>query len=418
MAFALSIPTIGFYTFATFTNYLGSTGSGPSIMIRAATLIIICVAFFSYRGRILVLPVALMPGLFFVTVFLLRMVENAWVQGIPIPPSTSLAFLNFTLGAIVSSLLLSFLWNGLNEQDGRIIFSTMCFLFVIGVVLNLDKLGTGRTPSRLSFEKVNPISLAYVCSSFFFYYLIVGQRSKVAAIEALVIVPFLFFVAAQARSRGMMISTSACLVLYLIFLPGKRRIRLSVALFTATAASALLVEKKHFQVAIDALMRIDTTDDLSTAMRVQSFSGALEQFYRNPWFGRYVNELSTGYYPHNVYLEALMSVGALGASLFFLHIFFSLWAAAAIIRNPGANWIWVFVALMTFRSAIGSAASGSIWGNSELWISSFLSISIWTGMKRNRERHIPRRPFHSTPTNYGSRSTKNVSTSSDNGSAF
>ena len=381
MAFALCLPSMGYYTFATYANLIPFDGSGPAIVIRALALVVVIIAFAQRSHHSIGLPSHVLPGVLFLVLYFLRMLENVWLQNMAIPPNTGVAFLNYTFSLALTSLLLAVLWHGYSSRDARVIFSTLAGLFIIGALLNIQGGGVSEKIMRLAFEKVNPISLAYTCSTFILYYIIIAQKSRFAAFEAIVIVPFLLFFAMQAKSRGMIISTASVIVLYFVLLRGGRRIvMLSVTgLFGIIAAYS--IDWIYFENLFLALERINTSTDMSTALRVSSFRGAYEQFLSDPLLGRYVNEKNSDYYPHNIYLESLMAVGILGSTPFVLHLVFSSVASLAILRMKDVDWIWTLVALIFLREAIGSAASGSIWGNNGFWITSFMTIAMWFGRR-------------------------------------
>lgn len=381
--FALSFPTIGYYTFSTYVSLLEADSNLPIIVYRAVSLLFLLVSFvcaWRYRSAI---PLQAWPGLFFLVIYLLRLVENAWVQQIRIPPDTTTALLVFAVGTIPAVIALMAIWRQISEADSQKVFSAFALLFVIGAVLVLLQTGQDLTYRRLAFEKVNPISLAYTCSSFLIFYFVVGRKSKRVAIEATVAVPVLIYIAANAQSRGMIISTGMCFLIAIIVQRGKARMVNISVLAILSAIAVLAIEPAVFEKALLALQRIDVISDRSTVLRVLSFQGAYQQFLDDPLFGRYVNEQLTNYYPHNIYLESLMSVGLLGSAPFFLHTFLALKSAILVLRLKNANWVWTFISILFIREAVASAASGSLWGNTGFWMTSFLVIAIWSGHRRD-----------------------------------
>ena len=308
--------------------------------------------------------------------------ENAWVQQIRIPPDTTTALLIFAVGTIPAVVALMSIWHLISEADSQKIFSALALLFVSGAVLILLQTGQDLTYRRLAFEKVNPISLAYTCSSFLIFYFVVGRISKRVAIEAIVAVPILIYIAANAQSRGMMISTGTCFLIAILVQRGKARMVNIWVLAILSSIAVLAIEPAVFEKALLALQRIDAVSDRSTFLRVLSFQGAYQQFLDDPLFGRYVNEHLTNYYPHNIYLESLMAVGLLGSAPFFLHVFLALRSALLVLRLKNVSWVWTFISILFMREAMGSAASGSLWGNTGFWMTSFLVIAIWSGHRR------------------------------------
>ncbi len=385
MALALSFPSIGYYTAAMYVSYMEVQGSEAGIAIRAIALLVTGAAFLAgWRYRTL-LPARTLPGLLFLLIYLLRMTENVWLHDLEIYPDTRKAFTIFIFSSIMTLLMLSCVWRGLSMRDARITLSCLAILFTVFAFLTIDSpfniiSGTG----RLGFIKVNPISLAYTCSSFMFYYLLIAQRSWRAAIEAMVFVPFLVIIAAQAQSRGMLLSCFACLFIYIAALRGWGRLAMLFAMGLLVVLTAVVVDREYFEMALQALQRIDPVNDQSTSERVFYWRTGFEQFLADPFFGRYIG-IGTTYteYPHNIYLESLMAVGLIGAIPFVLHLAFASYAAFAILRLNSTNWVWTLIALLFFRDAIGAAASGAIWGSNGFWITSFLVIAIWQGQQRD-----------------------------------
>jgi len=399
MAFALAFPTIGYYTAQTYASLLGFQDSAPAIAFRA-TSIVIAVLVFVTAGRLRSkLPAQLTGGIIFLFLYFARMVENIVFQDIIILPSNEVVLLNFAFNLLLPSIVMAAMWRGIDFGKAQMILSLVAVLFAAGALLLVGRLIDTPAGARLDFEKVNPIALAYVCSTFLLYYLVAAQHSRRVSIEAALVAPVLVLVAARAQSRGMMISTAACVLLYFVLTRGGRRV---VALFIGGAVALvafITVEPRYLEVAMRALDRIGTEHDLSTSMRVISFQGALEQFLADPIIGRYVQELITGYYPHNIYLESLMAVGLTGTLLFCIHLIFATVAAIGVLRTRNIGWFWPFIALLYFREAIAGAASGSIWGNNGLWITSFMLIAMWF-RQNSRGSRAPNYSYSRNSTKY------------------
>lgn len=113
-----------------------------------------------------------------------------------------------------------------------------------------------------------------------------------------------------------------------------------------------------------------------TSARENAWLGSWNQFLNSPvWGDAYIltnpESGAKGFYPHNIYLEVLMSTGIIGALLFFpllAHLFFKK------IRNE--NQLGVFLLLLL--SLISSTFSGNIFFNPML----FLSIALMTSFSK------------------------------------
>ena len=290
MALALSVPTFGYYTFTTFASYLGVEGNLPTIATRAVGLVITGAAFVAGWRYRTYLPKRTIPGFLFLLIYLWRLAENVLVQGLTIKQGNGKAFLVLFFGSLVTSLMLTCLWRGFSTRDSRIILSCLAVFFAIIAVLSVEGFGFGFYTGRLEFLKVGPIPLAYACSSFMLYYLFAARKNRWTAMEAMVVLPILVFIAVQAQSRGMMLASAVCLLIYFAALRGVSRLMLLVMVCLFAAMSALFIDLQYLDLVIKALYRIDTVNDASTATRVYYIRAAFDQFLADPLFGRYVTE--------------------------------------------------------------------------------------------------------------------------------
>lgn len=388
MAFLVSFPTIGYYTFAAYVNVLAPEGSIGAIIVRAVCLAILVLAWLLVpRGQRRRFGGLLLPATIFSLFYACRLLQNMLFLDIEIQPGNVTVLLTFFVSSLIPAFLLASMERVIRDEDMIFLLSVFAILFVIGMGLNRELL-METAERRMALDKINPIALAYVASSLMMFYLLAFARSKRLMVEALAVVPLLLLIVSLARSRGMMISTGITLLVYVLTLKGGRRIRALIGLSAVAAVIGLYVNPEYVGYAIEALNRIDADRDMSTAMRAMSFHGAWRQFLDDPFLGRYAIELSTSFYPHNIYLESLMSVGLIGTVPFAVHLAMAGRAAIGILRERDRSFTRVFVALLFIRDAIGAAASGSLWGAPGFWITSFLVIVMWYGRKRDE------RPFH------------------------
>lgn len=386
-AFLLLFPTIGYYTAAAYVNVLAPESSLGNIIVRAVSLAMLVLAWLQVaRAQRRRFHGLLVPATIFFVLYGWRLLENMLIQGFEIMPGNMAVVLTF-ISTIIPAYMLASTERAIRDGDMMVLLSVFAFLFVIGMGLNREALAE-TAEHRMSLDKINPISLAYVASSLMLFYLLAFTRSKRFMIEALVIVPILLLIVLLARSRGVLIATGVTLLIYILTVGGTRRIWTLVGLAAAAAVIGLYADPEYVGYAMEALERIDVNQDTSTAMRALAFTGALEQFLADPIFGRYAVELRTNFYPHNIYLESLMSVGLVGTVPFIVHFGMALRAAIGLIRERPPSFTRVFVALLFIRDAIGTAASGAIWGVPGFWITSFLVIVMWYGRKRDE------RSFH------------------------
>lgn len=382
-AFILAVPTLGYYTLAAYVNVVAPDGSGGSILIRSVGVAVLLLAWLGLRrGEARSLGYLLLPAGVFFAFYAYRLAENMLYLDMVVPPGNAVVLLTFCVASVLPAYVLARSERGVRDEDMAILLSLLALLFVIGMAFNWDAL-TASSDRRMALEKVNPISLAYVASSIMLFYLIAFGRSKKARIEALLIVPILLVIMALARSRGMMISTGFTLVVYVIALRGTRRIRAVLLVAAAVLAIGFWADPTYVGSVVEALSRMDVHTDMSTASRAMSFQGAWDQFLENPLLGRYAVELGSNYYPHNIYLESLMSVGLVGTVPFAIHLALASRAAWGLLREREASLSRVFIALLFIRDAVGAGASGALWGVPGFWISSVLVIAMWYGRRQD-----------------------------------
>lgn len=381
MAFVLLFPTVGYYTLATYANFIIPDGSIGGVAIRVLSTIVLCIAYARFSSR-MVRPVfpALTWASLFLFIYSCRLLQNVFIDDIYSDQRATLVLSIFFLSSLIPAYLLATMERGMSDREMAWVTSAFSFAFVVGIIINRDALAM-TSESRMALDKVNPIALAYVSSSFILFYFLRFTKSKWAMAESLCIVPILLVVVSLSRSRGMLISTAITLLFYVLVVKGTRRIWTIAGLATAAVMVLTFLSPEYQSIVVKALSRINVDSDLSTAGRAAAFQGAWDQFLENPFFGRYVVERLTGFYPHNIYIEALMSVGLVGAVPFTIHVVMAFRSAIGLIRNSEGSFAGVFVSLLFVRDAVGAAASGGIWSVSGFWISSFLVVVMWRSKK-------------------------------------
>ena len=398
-AFLLLCRRIGFYALPAYANKITPDSHIGAIVIRVGSLIVLFLSI-SRVPRAMrhhFFP-ALMPAALFLFFYSFRLLDNMLLLGIEIAPG-NIQVLQIFFSTLVASFLLAQVEHTLRDEDLTLLMSAFTFLFLLGMLLNFDQL-SATAGYRLQLQKINPISLSYVCSSIIIYYIVYWGSSRRILIEFAIAFPALITIIALAQSRGMMISTVVTLIVYVLALKGTQRIFVLISLCGGALIISLYIAPEMAARMLQALERIDPNTDMSTAGRVLSFNGAWDQFLKDPVFGRYAIELQTNFYPHNIYLEALMAVGLFGGVPFGLHVALAFRASVGLIRARDKSRAQVFVALLFIRSAVGTASSGSLYGSSGFWISSFIVIAMWYWKQRRSITSVRRMLI---PTNTRSR---------------
>jgi hypothetical protein len=146
-----------------------------------------------------------------------------------------------------------------------------------------------------------------------------------------------------------------------------------VASLCAVAASYLVVNTDFLPDEGVFSRLIYSPGDASTGTRLELMSSALQQFERHPLFGDSLVESSTRFYPHNILVEALMALGALG----FLTVF-ALCALAVIdaYRISVRADAWTWVACIFLQYFLDAMFSGSLYFSPMFWVSTLLVLQI------------------------------------------
>ena len=372
-AFVLSYPTIGFYSLLALTSAASPDTSAGAIGIRAFalfTILFACVA--NWRRFSLVLP-ALIPAVLFLVIYSIRIAENVLFEGIVLPPNNTTALLIFVFSCIIPAFALAGTAIDFDDRELAILMLIFALIFVIGFYLNWEHFFT-TAEHRASLERINSVALAYVASSFIIFLLIKFGESKLLTLMFFLLSPVFFLVVSLSRSRGMLASTAIALVIYFFLVRGGKRYALVVLLVFISLVLMFYSNGDYFVYITETVGRIGLNSDPE---RARLYAGAFNQIWESPLFGQYIVELDSGFYPHNIYVEAIMAVGLVGSIPFFVHVFIASVSAVRLVHSRKGTFVGTFVALLFFRDAIGAAAAGSIWGNAGFWISSFLVISMF-----------------------------------------
>ena len=379
---ALAISLIGYYPLASYTNFFFPEGSLGGIIIRLMMLSSLgLIFFFTTKIRGVALTHLFIPAIIFMVLYILRLLENFYIQNIDIIPGAQTIFSVFIFNALLPCIILSYFKSNLRDSDFAFAMSALAAIFLLGLTLNLDELAKTAS-SRLTLDRVNPIVLANTSIAFLQFQLLFFRQSNFIKIATLVTTPFLLLVAILAQSRGPWLAAAGTLAFYIFVSQGRAR------LFAIGAASlgvllAFIYGSDYLAVIFNRFMFTDLNLDDSTFVHYQGITGAWKQFTDDIFFGRYAIEMVTGFYPHNIFLEAPMSVGLLGAIPFFIHLGFATLASIGIVRSRDSSLVAKFLALTFVRESIVNSFAGSIWGATSFWISSFMVIALWYGRRRN-----------------------------------
>jgi O-antigen ligase len=121
---------------------------------------------------------------------------------------------------------------------------------------------------------------------------------------------------------------------------------------------------------------ISTIVDNEVSGRDRLYVIALDQFYSSPFFGDFFLLTSGHYkgeYPHNILLEALMTLGLFGALPFFYLLIQTFKRVHLMIKiNDNTTWIGLLFLVSFFKGL----STWNLYGNTLLWVSMAIILSF------------------------------------------
>lgn len=247
--------------------------------------------------------------------------------------------------------------------------SALTLIFGSGFVIRFD--GTEADIGRLSMESLNPISAGHLGASLFilsgwsvFYGYARSQLSRGLGLVGTLCGAVLLI---SAASRGPIAALACVLLVALAGLRFHSLLKLTVmGLLVAVVMTMLLSSVAQFEELsiINRLMAAASGEDMGVSARQASFAGAWSQFLNNPLVGDFLEERESGFYPHNLPLEALMSTGLVGGLAFMAICWISLKRSFLAIRNQASH---AWVAMIFIQYLVGAQFSGSLYGSSTFW---------------------------------------------------
>lgn len=292
-----------------------------------------------------------------------------WAVGVCLIPSMGLVGVSFE-HAMLKAFNLTWLALGFS--------SALSLYFGSTVVTGLDasQINTG----RLALDLLNPISMGNLGTSlaiFSGWYWCTKTNSqseialKVASLFGMLLGLSLLILSA---SRGPLLGFVCVLVVTLLTLKLRKLIKItalaSLVVIALVPAVSSYIELESLQITA-RVAAISGGVDLSVISRQDSFAGAWNQFLGNPLFGDFLEERSTGFYPHNLTLEAFMATGLIGG-LAFLAI--SIIAFRKAYRMIQLQLPHAWAGLIFIQYLVGAQMSGAIYSSSAFWSFAVLLI--------------------------------------------
>lgn len=325
-------------------------------------------------------------------VLMLRLVVDAGTPRMPLPRAPA-EYALFAVGVCLIPLVAMF------ELPARATLR-LAWALSLAVVATaslglLWLLGTGAITviwdSRVSTEVLNPITVGYLGASLVVLCLarpfhLPGELPGPAPLRG---AAWFLLGAAGAGlsvasgSRGPLLALALVVAAWLVLSPVQRRHRgwriaarvgFALLVVAAIAVAAVVVTEL---LGVNPFKRfLWLLEDDSVGYRRQALAGSLAQFASSPWFGDALIERSTLDYPHNIYVESLMSVGIVGTAGLLVFTLAVVRAAVTLLRREvSAAWVGMLSLLHIFASL----TSGALYLSDAFWTLGAAAIAAASG---------------------------------------
>lgn len=228
--------------------------------------------------------------------------------------------------------------------------------------------------TRFQTDYLNPISFGHLGATISLVAIsLMYSKALYTRVHAIVTLGLLclgLFSLAASASRGPVISFVGAM-LFLYFASGiSRKLGIKVASIIIFSIGSLFLASTYVETEFGfiTVSRINSmlsgSKDLSIIERRNTISGAFRQFKESPIVGSSIEEHESGFYPHNIFVEGLLSTGMLGGVPLILLILLTLSKAFTLVRRyPSLS----FIPLLFVQYSIGAMFSGSLWSNTIFW---------------------------------------------------
>jgi hypothetical protein len=325
-------------------------------------------------------------------VLMLRLVVDAGTPSMPLPRAPA-EYALFAVGICLVPMVAMF--EIPTRATLRLAWALSLGVVALASLGLLWLLGSGAITvfwdSRVSTEVLNPISVGYLGASLVVLCLarpfhLPGELPGSAALRGCA-----WFVlgaagaglAVASGSRGPLLALALVVAAWLVLSPVQRRhrgwriaARLAFALLVAAAVAVAAIVVTDL-LGVNPFERfLWLLEDDSVGYRRQALAGSLAQFASSPWVGDALIERSTLDYPHNIYVESLMSVGLVGTAGLLVFTLATVRASLTLLRRDvSAAWVGMLSLLHVFASL----TSGALYLSDAFWTLGAASIAAASG---------------------------------------
>lgn len=352
----------GFYAFLVIIPYVSSGLESRALTIPLRLIILVSFGLsFLFRPQ-----TRYRKGLVFFLLFALAYLTRILVEYVDGTSSFHMSiaefFLYFMSFVLLPILFISF--TKLRNPDYNKIFyaiiTSSFLLSILSLYFYKEIIGVNvRISTLISREEqfISPLALSYcsaLCIGAGTFYLLTNRVQiikKVYICLSICLSTIPFFLGA---SRGSIFALAFPFIYYLIYVDSiKNRFKIIIIILFLIILSAISTEylgNAIFTRTINTFDRIE----VGTEGRILIYKSSLDQFFNYPIFGNGLNNKVTNYYPHNMFLEVMITTGIIGFLPFVMFII-AIFAKMKLILKKKRCSFWICVVfLQSFTSAMFS----------------------------------------------------------------
>lgn len=168
-----------------------------------------------------------------------------------------------------------------------------------------------------------------------------------------------------AGSRGPIIQMVLVGLIYLVLYRNKIKLKyvVPISAILIFTINYLVQKTSVFEVIINRFTKSQFDKGGSDFERQELMNNAYKQFLENPIFGKSVEVLGLGNYPHNMLLESFMTLGVLGGIICMVILILSFRKSLTMLTLKHYDWLTV----LFLYSFIATFTTGSIANNWKFW---------------------------------------------------
>lgn len=402
LALATSITYGGFYAFMSL--FLIATGSisGTRILtmpLRMIILVALCIGYIGLRRRkgprltnLFDLAFVIFCALYTLRIFIELFPDSAQPELHRAPIEILFFFASFVAFPffLVSRLNLSAI-----ELDKLMNYTLLGLFFfsILSTIAHRDYIQTGlRYAIVFGAENVmSPLFLSYTGSLGIGLGVAAVLRERqlnfwaIVGVITIIVSLLPFFMGA---SRGSIIALALPILFLVVATQGRLAIIASIA--SGLMVLAMIFASNYLGNGVFARflsIREDIASEASEASRIFLWRSSIQQFRESPILGSSLENLAFNYYPHNIFLEVMMSTGMLGLTPFLILIFIAFQRCFLILKY-GSRHYWVVVLFL--QSLSQSLFSGALYSAAWLALSLALVAVTWRSLNLCRLRRSQR----------------------------